>query len=195
MELLVAMTVSVIVLAPILAIINQVSRQWNRQVGLSRAVDVANLSLSLMDKELRSAVLYHATDGTKTCTFSLPANTDGSGHYVPAWSGGSLSFQSGVRVHYYLSDTTGTAGTGTVLWREYNPNPSGDAGWVQDASWSLLPGSNPAQGKLSGVSSLTFTTTGMPANTVRVTLTVADTENHQISTYSLQRDVYLSNHN
>ena len=58
-----------------------------------------------------------------------------------------------------------------------------------------MPDAKAARPNIPDVTALTFSTAGMPANTVRVTLTMADKEGGQTSSYTVSRSVYLSNHN
>ena len=199
---MVTVTVSAVVMVALTTLLGGVTREWGTQVSRGRAVQAANLAMGKLAKELRSAVLFQAVDGTKTNTFTMPANTDASGNFIPAWNRTYLRYASGYRVHYYLSDLTGLAATGTVLWRETNPLSSGSAGWIPDVT-SLAPGSLTAGGALTAsargcvdsVTALTFTTSPAKPNTVQVSLTVSCVEGKVSTPYTLTRSIYLGNHN
>ena len=193
-ELLVAISISGIVLLAVSGIFLGIQRQWAYSATRGKAVEAAEIALDQIATDIRNAIALQAVDGTKTFTFSLPANMDAQGNYVPARVGPSIQYVAGSRIHYYLSDSTGAAGTGTMLWRETNSLPSGNSGWTADSAWSLAAGSG-SKTKYNNVSALTFTTAGLPTNVVQVSVTVQVTEGQQTYTLTLQRSVYLSNHN
>lgn len=192
-EVLLATVLTALVLGGVLGIFGFVMRQWGGQVSRSNALQAANLGMDRMTKEMRHAILYESVDAYGVSNvFTFPNNKDSAGNYVPAWSGGKLQYQPGTRVRFYLSDTTGDpAVAGPILWREYLPV---GGSWTIDSAWSLQPGSS-ARGQVANVTELSFSTTGMPANTVRVALTIQVREGSQTTAYTVKRDVYLSNHN
>lgn len=201
MEILIVTTVLSVILIPVLTIFTVITRQWNNQVSRGQAIRIANLAMEQMTKDLRNGVSFQATDGNKTCTFTMPANTDAKGNFTPVWDRNFITYASGYRVHYYLSDLTGLASTGTVLWRETNPLSSGSVGWVPDSLRSLAPGSlsggvltAAARGNVDHVSSLTFSA-GVVSNTVQATISISYKESKTTSVYTLTRLIYLSNHN
>jgi prepilin-type N-terminal cleavage/methylation domain-containing protein len=201
-ELMVTIAVSSVVMVALTLLLGTVTHQWSGQVSRGRAIQIANFAMSQISREARGAVLFQAVDGTKTCTFTMPANTDASGNFVPVWNRTFLRYAAGYRVHYYLSDLTGVAGSGSVLWRETNPLSSGSAGWVQDSAWSLVPGSlvggvltSSARGKMDNITALTFSTTITKPNTVQASITVSFQEGKTTSAYTLARTIYLGNHN
>ena len=201
-ELLVAMTTSAVVILAITLILGSVTRQWGTQVSRGRAIQIANLAASQIAKEVRNAVFFQAVDGTKTCTFTMPANTDAQGNFIPAWNHTYLRYASGYRVHYYLSDLTGVSSSGSVLWRETNSLSTGSIGWVQDTASSLVSGSlsggtltPSARGSKDHITALTFSTTSAKPYTVQMSITVSYAEGKVTSNYTLTRSIYLSNHN
>ncbi len=121
----------------------------------------------------------------------MPGNTDTGGNYVPVQQSGKLTYTSGVLVQFYIGNPNGKNVLGNHnLWRQ---TLAPDLKGTPDNAWSLTPGTNVPL--FPHVTALTFTTTGMPANTVRVSLTMTDTEGGQTSTETVTRSVYLSNHN
>jgi hypothetical protein len=200
-EILVVLIVLPVVLIAIFSIFNTITRQWKTQVSRGQAIRIANLAMAEMTKELRSGVSFNSVDGTRTSTFIMPANKDASGTFTLVWNTHFIAYASGYRVHYYLSDLTGTAATGTVLWRETNPLSSGSTGWVRDSVASLAPGSlsgttltASARGNVDNVASLTFTT-GTVSDTVQATISISYKEGKITSVYTLSRLIYLSNNN
>ena len=202
-EMLIAMSVVSCVLIAVLNVFNFSTRLWNNQVGNSKSMAEANLAMELICKEIGSAVSYQNDSSGNPSIFTLPANTDASGNYIPISQSGSLTYASGVPVQFYLGDKTGrikSSGTQNVgLWRQTAQSGGllggllGGLIWTPDTNWSYYPGGSNL--KYPYFSALIFTTTGMPANTVQVTLTVTTHEGGQASSYTLTRDVYLTNHN
>ncbi|HZO89759.1 MAG TPA: prepilin-type N-terminal cleavage/methylation domain-containing protein [Chthonomonadaceae bacterium] len=190
-EVLMALTLGAVVLVPVLLIFATLSGQWARQISRSKAIQEANLAVDGMAKEIREAISFLPYDAaTNTANvFTLPANRDASGNYVPAWQNGTLQYQPGTQVSFYLANARGNAG-GPNLWRQYKL-PGGN--WTADAAWSLLPGSSVP--RIGDVQSLSFDATGTPPNVVRLTLTVAVTEGIRTWTYTVRRDVYMAHHN
>ncbi len=193
-ELMVSIGLTGLVLIAVSGILMGIQRQWVFSSTRAKAVETGEIALDQMASDVRNGITFLAVDGAKTNTFSLPNTVDSSGNYIPARVGTLLQYVAGSRIRYYLSDSTGTAGTGTMLWRQTNSAPTGDAGWTADSAWSLAAGSG-SKTKYNNISALTFTTSGMPANVVLISVTVQVTEGTQVYTLSLQRSVYLSNHN
>ncbi len=212
LELLVAMTIASVLTAAIVTIFTTINGRWGYQAARATAVQQAQLAMDRMAREIHSAISYTPGPDTfgRTDIFTLPADTDANGNYVPSWNNGVNAYQPGTTFHYYLSDATGTFGnSGTALWREYNTPPlvsplgASQVGtatqpltgglWMADSSWSLLPGSSAPL--FGSVSSLSFSTANVPANAVRITMTVSVRQGSATSAYTLQRDVYMSNHN
>jgi len=193
-EVLVALSLCSAVLIAVSGIFLGIQKQWAFSATRGKAVEAAELALDQIATDARNSIAFMAVDGTKTNTFSLPNSTDAQGNYLPSRVSSALQYVAGSRVHYYLSDATGTAGTGTMLWRETNSAPTGNTGWTADSAWSLAAGTG-SKTKYNNISALAFSTSGMPANTIKVTITVQTTEGGQTYTLSLQRSVYLANHN
>lgn len=213
-ELLVVLSVVATLMFATLSIFRRIVLQWNGQVSRSRALLAANLGIDKIAGEVATAVTFNSVDGVLTNTFTLPANTDAAGNYIPAWNGSTLTYALGDRSQYYLAAADG-ASAGNILWRRYNGNgPHGGAlqnygppahnknplvhinnnigGWTNDSVSSLQPGSA-MHGIVENVTSLILIP--MPSNTVYISLTVTAAENQQTYAYTVTRTVYLSNHN
>jgi len=202
-ELLVAMSVSGLVLIAVLGIFNFSTRQLATQTGRAETLVTGNQAMNAMCKEIGQAVsLGHDNNGD--LYFLMPANTDVQGNAQPTLLGGLLGYSTSVAaVKFYPSDDTGATqgsntGSGqsglTALWRATTTKLNDNPKWQSDRTWSQMP--NPAvQPKYPDVTSLTFVPWGNSQNAVHVTLTMADKEGSQTSSYTVSRFVYLSNHN
>lgn len=202
-EMLIAMSVSGLVLIAVLGIFGFSTHQLGTQTGRAETMLIAGQAMNAVCKEIGQAVSY-GIDQNGDLYFLMPASADSQGNGLPALLGGILGYStSAIAVKFYPSDSTGAtqgSNTGsalsgiTSLWRATTTKLNGNPKWQADTVWSRMPGSttNP---KYPDVASLTFSTTGMPANTVQVTLTMQDKEDSQTSNYTVTRSVYLSNHN
>ncbi len=194
-ELLIAGSVSSVVLTAVLLIFTSLYSQWAFQVSRAKAIQEANLAIDLLAAQIRPAIYCLSASGSHTNVFQYPANTDANGNYVPAWNGIWFDYIPGSRCDFYLSNSSGISSKrGTLLWREYTLNSYGNSGWTADSAWSLLPGST-TMGRMGDIVALSFSTSGKPANVVNVSVTVQVTEKSTTSTYTASRDVYMENHN
>ena len=210
-ELLVVLSVVASLLFAVLGIFRLIVLQWNGQVSRSKAVLTANLGIDEIANEMADATAFNLVDGELNNTFTMPANTDAPGNYVPAWHGATLAYAAGDRVQYYLAGPDGVS-AGNILWRRYNAygtsngqskndnqsgNNQGDnqayAGWVNDSTASLRPGSA-THGAVENVTSLNFIP-NYANNTVYIVMTVTAIENQKKYAFTVSRNVYLQNHN
>ncbi len=200
-ELLVVVSVLGLVLIPVLGILNFSTRQFGTQTGRAQTILLANQAMNAMTKEIGKAVNAQNDINGIPSIFVMPGNTDAGGNYVPVQQSGKLTYTSGVPVQFYIANPNGkyVGGNNHNLWRQTAQSGGLLGGtlsgltWTPDNAWSLTPGTNVPL--FPNVTALTFSTTGMPANTVRVSLTMTDTEGGQTSTETVTRSVYLSNHN
>jgi len=199
-ELLVVLSVLGLVLIPVLGILNFSMRQFGSQTGRAKTILLANQAMNAMTKEISKAVTTQNDSSGIPSIFVMPGNTDAGGNYVPVMQSGTLTYTSGVPVQFYLGNPHGKLVSGNHnLWRQTAQSGGllngllGGLTWIPDKAWSLVPGTGVPL--FPQVTSLTFSTTGMPANTVRVSLTMTDAEGDQTSNYTVTRNVYLSNHN
>lgn len=198
-EMLIAMSVVSVVLIAVLNVFNVSQRLFDKQVGRSESIAEANLAMDLMCKEISSSIIY-GTDVNGDIYFIPPATTDASGNYLPIRFGGVLFYYGTTAVKFYPSDAgggnwgsnTGDSSTGTYLWRSTTTKLNGNPKWQADDAWSTQPGGQTP--KFPNISSLVFTTAGLPANTIQVSLTVKTKEGGQSSNYTVTRIVYLQNH-
>ena len=208
-ELLVVLSVLGTLMFATLAVFRRIVLQWNGQVSRSRAILAANSGIDEIAGEMSDAVTFNLVDGLLTNTFTLPANTDAAGNYIPTWNLGTLSYAAGDRTQYYLAAADGVS-AGNILWRRYNGNgPTGGkpkkggkakkggaqtyAGWTNDIAASLQPGSA-TRGIVENVTSLNFLYYPL-TNTIFISLTVTAAENQKTTAFTVTRTVYLGNHN
>jgi hypothetical protein len=185
--MMVACSVIAIVMVSITGIFEIAGTQWNSQVGFSAAMQEANLAADLMSKEIGTGMQWSSSN-----YLVLPANTDASGNFIPSSNGSStVVYAAGTAVQYYLSNTNGTAGSGTYLWRRTNTGLFGS--WVPDTTWSFQPGST-TMPRYPNVSALSFSN---PNNTnlVQLSVTVSYPENGKTYSYTATRNVFLTYHN
>lgn len=222
-ELLVAMSVSGLVLIAVLGIFGFTSRQLGAQTAHAQTILLANQAMNAMTHDIHNSISVQNDANGNPTEFILPADTDAFGNYIPSTpKKGTYGYQPGSALAYQLSDTTGNAVGGTNLWRYQYQQKGGGGGllggllgvvggllgggpggsWVPDTAWSLMPTgpSKPPKAavtltKYPNVSALTFSTAGMPANTVQITLTMTGAEGSQTSNYTVSRCVYFANHN
>lgn len=183
-----------VVTAAVLGVFGGVTRQWGGQVSRARAVQDAALGLMLVGREASRATTFQPLDSAGYANvFTFPADTDAQGNLVPARVGAGLAYQSGSKVRFYLSDSTGSpAAPGSILWRA--TAPAGSNVWTPDSSWSLSPNGS-GRGRVETASALAFSQANVPNNVVRIRLTVTVKEGGQVTAETLRRDVYLSNSN
>ena len=193
-ELMVAMSLTGTVLIAVSGVFLGIQKQWAYSSSRGRAVESAQMALDQICSDVRSGIAFQAIDGARTNTFSLPNSTDSAGNYLPTRVLTALQYVAGSRIRYYLSDATGTTSAGTILWRETNSSPTGDLSWTADSAWSLATGAGSIT-KYNNITALAFSTSGMPANVVLITVTAQVTEGTQVFTLALQRSVILANHN
>ncbi len=199
-EMLVVLSVLGIVLIPVLGILGFATRQFGSQTGRAQTILLANQSMNAMCREISKAVNAQNDSSGIPSIFVMPGNTDAGGNYVPVMQSGTLTYTSGVPVQFYLGNPHGKLVSGNHnLWRQTAQSGGllngllGGLTWTPDTAWSLVPGTGVPI--FPSTTALTFSTTGLPANTVRVSLTMTDTEGGQTSNYTVTRNVYLSNHN
>ena len=193
-EILVVLSVIATLLGATLAIFRSIAKQWNGQVSRSRAIQMANLGVDRMAKEISQTVQYNAFDTppTITNTFNPPSDTDAAGNFVPKWSGSNLAYNYDERIRFYLAGPDGSS-AGNILWRTYSDKLNGNGHWTPDKTWSLLSPTS-THGRVENVTSLSFQA-GSAANTVVISLTVSAKEGPKTYPYTVTRTVYLANHN
>lgn len=185
-------------------------RQWDVQTSYGSAVTTTDTALERVEADARYAMSFSTqTSGSNTLyVFTLPANCSTSangcssgssstttinnlnatGLYVPQRVSGSLQYVAGPQVAFYLSNTTGSQSVtgGSVLWRATAP---AGGSFTPDNNWSL---SNTGVGRCTGLQSFKISTSGMPANTVQVTINLSNTSGHTSKSYTSTREIYMS---
>jgi len=193
-EIIVTMAIVAILFFAAVSIFQLGIRRWDVQTSYAYSMQTINASLERIGKDARNAMTIDpiAAGANTLYVFTLPTDQDASGNYVPENVSGNILYVEGPQVCYYLSDITGTTTVtgGTILWR--GTAPAGSSTFTPDMSWSRV---NTTVARCSGVQSFTLDTSGVTANAVMLNMTVAGTSGHTTKTYTIQREMYMTNHN
>lgn len=189
-EVLLASTASAVILATLCMAYQYSLNRWDVITCSGIAMSSADTALERIEKDARSATGFTTStvSGNTLYIFTLPANTNGSGQYIPQRVGGSLSYVNGPQVCFYLSDITGSQSVtnGTILWR--GTAPAGSSTFTKDSSWSLV---NTSTARCDNMQTFNITTSGMPQHTVQVNISLSNTSGHKSSTYTISRNIYM----
>ncbi|MHB9036215.1 MAG: PulJ/GspJ family protein [Armatimonadota bacterium] len=168
-ELLIAGTVSALVLSCVCAIYFSVATGWERQQGEADALSSTSRSCARLGdyvSQAMGALAYTRFTTNDTLVLNMPLDK-AYGAYIPIWTGGKVQTRSGQWLAFYLSDTTGRfSNQGDILW-------AGVVDWstssvTPDSAWSLYSSGGP--GKITPLRSLRFDiTTGDGLTRVKVT--------------------------
>jgi len=191
-ELLVIVAIMVALLGALLPIFAFMTRLWGTQLSYAMAVQQTNMSLQLMTREIHQSMSFATlTSGSNTVyAFTLPSEQDSNGNYVPVSQNGVAAYGTGIQVAYYLSDSTGSLSksNGQSLWRA--TLPAGQTIWTPDTTWSRY---NIGTTRYANVQSFIISTSGMPTNTVNISLQMKDIEGAQSRTCSVSQSVAMVN--
>jgi hypothetical protein len=189
-EVIIASAAMAVMLIGICEILQLCIRRWDIQTSYNISVSGVDTALQRIQSDARFATSFTTTTvGANTLyVFTLPANKDAAGNYIPQRVSGALEYVAGPQVCFYLSDITGAqdAANGTILWRA--TAPAGSSVFTADTSWSLA---NSTVGRCPNVQSFSITTAGMPANSAQVSLTLEGASGFQTHTYSIVRQLNM----
>jgi type II secretory pathway pseudopilin PulG len=168
-ELLIAGTVSALVISCICAIYFSIVRHWERQQGEGDALVATSRACARLGDYFcpaTSAQVYTRFTTNDTIAVNMPLDT-AYGAYIPAWTGGKLQTRSGQWIAFYLSDQTGSfSNRGDILWAAVVNSSLSTV--TPDAAWSLYSTDGP--GKITPLRSLRFdVTTGDGLTRIKVT--------------------------
>jgi hypothetical protein len=177
-ELLVAASVSSLLLGSVCGIYFTIASDWQRQQGQQDAMDATSSACTrLSDYVSKCTTGYILTRFTTadTLAIALPAD-QAHGEFVPVWDGGEFKTRTGNWIVFYLSDSTGSYyRNGDILW-------AGSMNWygfpasvVPDKKWSLYY--NSSKGNISGIKSLKFI---VPGGTDKPYLTITVTSSYRV---------------
>ena len=78
------------VTAAVVGIFTTINARWGYEASHATAMRQAQLAMDRMAREIHSAMTYDPGPDAygRTYIFTLPANTDQAGNYVPAWNNG-----------------------------------------------------------------------------------------------------------
>jgi type II secretory pathway component PulJ len=158
LELLIAASVLVVVLASLCQIYFLVSKEWQNQGSKQDAMEAVSRACSELSRYVSQAVevipqdRYSSGDALLVC---LPAETLPN-TYVPVWDSDTYRYRPGTWVAFYLSDLTGDyQSQGDILWAgtfaDWDTFPDSI---VPDTSWSL---STADAGRIAPVAGVVFT--------------------------------------
>jgi Tfp pilus assembly protein PilW len=155
-ELVIATSVSAVVLVLAVTTYGFVMRQTARAAGQASLAVTANEAVEQMRPTIEQAFrcsTYVIANGSTALKCEMPDTVYG-GQYAPyrVDTDGTARFQAGASYVFYLSDITGAmAASGNILWRAYVPAGGGTP--TPESAWALAYGQHP---RVSGVTSLTF---------------------------------------
>ncbi len=170
-ELLIAGTVTSLVLASLCGVYFSAESDWTRQSGEGEAVLATNQACSQIAayaKEAVSVILVTRFSPNDAVAINLPQDVAYSGVFAPIYNNGNISYRSGQWIIFYLSDSTG------------NYNRAGDILWMAQMSWSNFPNSvvpnsgwslyyDTGKGRITPLKSISFSITNssnMPMLTI-----------------------------
>ena len=171
-ELLIAGSVTAMVLVSICGIYFLISREWEHQQGQADALMATSQACTRLDEKISqatSAFLMTRFVSNDALVINLPNDKSGS-IYVPYWSNTKLQFRSGLWKVFYTSDSTGSyARQGDILWMGAVTWPGGVFTVTPDTTWSMYY--NTKRGRTTPIKSLRFALDST-SNLDRVTITV-----------------------
>lgn len=171
-ELLVATSVTAVLLTGICGIYSFVAKESLRQQGESTVQIASTQACSKLADYISQAIgVVVATRFTTNDTIAVNLPLDKSGSmYVPYWSNATLQYRGGNWLLFYLSDTTGSiASQGNILWAATVMWSGPDYTVTPDSTWSMYY--NKKFGRITPIKSLSFALVD-PGYRPRVTVTV-----------------------
>ena len=188
-EVLMAGFISTLIVAAVIELYIVGNRLTARTQAQASAWQTAVLGIEKITRLTRNGVTLAVADSGASLYVTLPTNKDVNGNYMPQWQGGSLKYVPGETLYLRASNASGT-GLGDILWLR-RKSPTTD--WYNDYEWSLRP--NSTVGQVQPVSNLTFYQQAGWSNEFTVTLTVTQPYRGGQATVTLNRTIYLRNHN
>lgn len=176
-EMLIAALIMLWILATLAAFARLNSTIWQRGMLDSNSQGDAQQAIQSMTPDLRAARrVVGALSDSSQVTLQLPAYDVNGDLIIPLLDGNVVS--------YYLSNTTGTPGSGgTILWKSVNGVP--------DTAWALSNG----QGRIivsAGGLTLSYYPTADP-ETVTVAITTSSSAGSTVRSFVTSQEVLLRN--
>ena len=210
-EVMVATALTGILVTAVCSVYFYSLQAWERSRAAGAAYTTTVLGIRRLEERLEKAVrctVYSNPTGDELILY-FPSQTDSKGEYVPIWTANPTSGKTYLRYTpygsnpyseiYYLSDKSGIrAKPGNILWRgKYTTG----VGWVPDSEWSLIPGTNPPQGRVAPIKAISFSYTQnvtysgySSVYAVWITITAEQKYRGQTSLISISRRVKLRNY-
>ena len=158
-ELLVAATITTLILTALCGIYFSTGAEWEHQSGDNEALVATSQACSRISDYASQAVGAKVATRlfpSDTLLLNLPADAAYSGTYVPIWSTSRIQYRSGTWIAFYLSDSTGSPFVpGSILWSGTVTWAAGVYTITPDAGWSLYYSSS--KGKIAPLRSIRFT--------------------------------------
>lgn len=174
-ELMVASSVTALLLGSICGIYFVISAEWDHQQGQASALTATSQACSRMHELISQAAGAYALDRFSTgdvLVINMPSDK-ANNIYVPFWGASKLQYRSGALKVFYTSDSTGSINRqGDILWLGDIVIAGSSYTVTPDKEWSLYY--NSKRGRTAPIKSLRFTVTS-PSDYDRVTFTVAST--------------------
>ena len=193
-EMLIAMSISSLILAAVCDIMVYGTQQWNKQASQSISTSSANEALDAMEREIRNAMSFtkNATAGLSMYTFTFPANKSGATYIPRRDSDGSFYYAQGGQVAFYVSNLTGiqglTGGGLSSLWRA--SRSSSLLGWTLDTGWSR---DSTSLCRFPGVTSFDIAKDANNPAVVTISMTMQVVQGSTTRSVTLTRTVVMKN--
>lgn len=194
-EVMITSVVLSLVLTSICGIYVAVSKEWERQDGRGTALGATSMACSRLSdyisQSVRAVVVNRLSTGD-ALAINLPANTAYGDLYVPTWTSGTVHYQNGSWIIFYLSDSTGNySRSGNILWAATMTWSNFPSSVTPDQSWSLYY--DQPKGRIAPITSLQFSTTTDSLPRVTITATSSYKTGTTQSQVRLTRTVCLQN--
>ncbi|MGC8862875.1 MAG: PulJ/GspJ family protein [Armatimonadota bacterium] len=139
-ELMVATTITALVLSSLCGVYFATAGEWERQQGEADALVATSQTCARLADYVSQAtgvVINTRFTPNDTLAVNLPADR-AYGSYAPVWGGNVVRYRSGSWVIFYLSDSSGSYLTnGSILWAATFTWAGFPASVVPDRAWSM----------------------------------------------------------
>jgi len=197
-ELLVASSLTALILTALCGVYFATAQDWERQQGAATALTAVSRACSRLADYIAQAtgaqVLTRFASGD-TLAINLPFDSAQTGVYAPIWSGGYCQYRSGSWIIFYLSDSTGAySKPGNILWAATMTWPTFPTSVAPDRSWSMYYSTS--MGQTAQLKSIAFSTDTSGVRPTVAISAVASYRIHGVETQlTVSRTICLRNTN